>query len=132
MDPFVGSSQSAPDCIINPPCHYRGKYRKEDGTCNNELKSLWGSAGFPMEKLVTPAYEDGIWAPRLKGKDGSLLASPRAISQTLFSDVDRPHPKYNLLLMQFGQWIAHDVTQSSSIKMRMYRINLCWKLKMGI
>lgn len=52
--------------------------------------------------------------------DGSHLSNPRTISRTLFNDVDRPHPNYNLLFMQFGQFITHDVTRSSSITTCMY------------
>lgn len=97
----------------------RSKYRTFDGSCNNirPHRSHWGAAGQPMERLLPPAYEDGIWTPRIHAKDGSLLTGAREISRILLGDSDRPHPKYNLLLMQFGQFIAHDVTQSSSVRL---------------
>lgn len=101
------------------------KYRFPSGKCNNPipLRSSWGEAGSAMERLLPPAYEDGIWAPRQHGVDGSLLPSARKISRILVLDQDRPHSQYNLLLMQFGQLIAHDVTQSSSITMGKFKIN---------
>jgi peroxidase len=120
IEPIVGTLQGTGTCIENPPCKYSKKYRTEDGTCNNELKSLWGSAGYPMERLLPPAYEDGVWAPRLRGHNKALLPSPRVVSLSLCPDVHRAHDKYNLMVMQFGQFVAHDVTQSSSIKLRKF------------
>uniref|UniRef100_A0A034VZV8 Chorion peroxidase n=2 Tax=Bactrocera dorsalis TaxID=27457 RepID=A0A034VZV8_BACDO len=95
------------------------RYRSFDGVCNNKLphRSLWGSAGQPMERLLPPAYEDGIWTPRLHSVDGSELMGARETSRRLMTDVDLPHLKYNLLLMQFGQFVAHDVTQSASVRL---------------
>ncbi|XP_067615821.1 chorion peroxidase [Eurosta solidaginis] len=95
------------------------RYRSFDGSCNNPLpqRARWGSAGQPMERLLPPAYEDGIWTARIHSVDGSELMSAREISRRLMIDTDMPHPKYNLLLMQFGQFLAHDVVQSSSVRL---------------
>lgn len=70
-----------------------------------------------MERLLPPAYEDGIWTPRMHSVDGTELMGAREISRRLMTDVNLPHPKYNLLLMQFGQFVAHDVTQSASVRL---------------
>lgn len=105
-------------CPVSPPCHPKLlglRYRSVDGVCNNPNVGAWGSAKQPMERLIPPAYEDGVWAPRIHSVDGSLLTSPRVISFTVFPDFDRPHPKLNLMLMQFGQFLSHDITQSGSI-----------------
>uniref|UniRef100_A0A1I8PRJ4 Chorion peroxidase n=1 Tax=Stomoxys calcitrans TaxID=35570 RepID=A0A1I8PRJ4_STOCA len=107
-------------CHPTRPClNPRAKYRSFDGNCNNVLphRSHWGAAGQPMERLLPPAYEDGIWTPRIHAKDGSLLTGAREISRILLGDADRPHPVYNLFLMQFGQFIAHDVTQSATVRL---------------
>lgn len=106
-------------CLQPPKCkNTQLKYRTANGNCNNPLpdRSFWGAAGQPMERLLLPAYEDGIWAPRLHSVDGSLLTSPRTVSRILFPDFDRPHSFINLLFMQFGQFTTHDFTQSSSIQ----------------
>ncbi|XP_055903561.1 chorion peroxidase [Eupeodes corollae] len=97
----------------------QAKYRSLSGTCNNPIphRSMWGAAGQPMERLLPPAYEDGVWLPRVHSVDGSPLMGAREISRTLLLDSNRPHPKHNLLVMQFGQFLAHDVTQSSSIRL---------------
>lgn len=57
---------------------------------------------------------------RLTSVTGRALFSPRHISVELFGDVDRPHEHLNLMVMQFGQLIAHDVTQSAIITLGDY------------
>ncbi|XP_030375898.1 chorion peroxidase [Scaptodrosophila lebanonensis] len=107
-------------CGPPPICrNINDTYRSFDGTCNNPLphRSLWGAAGQPMERLLPPAYEDGIWMPRMHSTDGSHLVSAREVSRALLSDIDRPHSKYNLLLMQFGQLLAHDISQTASVRL---------------
>lgn len=54
----------------------------------------------------------GIWLPRVSENHGQPLTSPRMISTTLFPDLDRPNTEFTLMLMQFGQFLSHDVTQS--------------------
>jgi peroxidase len=104
-------------CLKVPNCPpEQSRYRTFDGSCNHGIgRQTWGAAMTPMERLLPPAYEDGIWSPRLHSVDGSKLQSARRISQTLYPDVDRPHPFLNLMVMQFGQFLSHDITQSSSI-----------------
>lgn len=46
---------------------------------------------------------------------GKPLTNARTISRELLIDADRQHPELNLLFMQFGQLITHDVTQASMI-----------------
>lgn len=120
IDVEFESSPLGHHCPSRPNCEKsaNSKYRILDGSCNNPIphRNIWGSAGQPMERILPPAYEDGIWLPRIHSAvDGSPLLSARETSRILFADNNRPHPKYNLLVMQFGQFIAHDVTQSSSI-----------------
>lgn len=50
-----------------------------------------------------------------KGKDeprkavsGRELPNARHIRTTLFKDMNKPAPKHNLYVMQFGQMVAHD------------------------
>ncbi|XP_034116256.1 chorion peroxidase [Drosophila albomicans] len=109
----------AHNCQPPPICLHRHNYRSIDGTCNNPMpqRSHWGAAGQPMERLLPPAYEDGIWTPRIHATDGSPLSSARDISRVLFDDVQRPHAKCNQLTMQFGQLLAHDISQSASVRL---------------
>ncbi|GAB0100154.1 Chorion peroxidase [Sergentomyia squamirostris] len=110
------------DCQYqDAPCPGRARrYRLPDGTCNNPLpgRTSWGSAMTPHERLLPPAYVDGVWQPRMVSVTGQPLLSTRDISRFVFPDVDRPHATYNLMVMQFGQFLAHDVTQTASITNR--------------
>lgn len=55
----------ANSCTGNVACASFGeKFRTPDGKCNNPDHPLWGSAGTPMERLLPPSYEDGIWEPK--------------------------------------------------------------------
>ncbi|XP_039446260.1 chorion peroxidase-like [Culex pipiens pallens] len=114
-------------CLKPVRCDHRCPYRSFDGTCNNlhPDRTSWGAAGHPFEKLLPPAYEDGVWAARTHSVTGRPLTSARTISASLLPDIDRPHPQLNLLTMQFGQFIAHDFTRSSSIKLGDKDIECC-------
>lgn len=120
IDVDFGTSAMSQHCTAPPVCsNIHSKYRTFDGTCNNPIphRSMWGAAGQPMERLLPPAYEDGVWLPRSRAVDGSPLAATRKISRILLLDTNRPHPKHNLLVMQFGQFLAHDLTQSASVRL---------------
>lgn len=90
-------------------------YRQADGSCNNEKRPDWGAAGTSMGRLLAPVYVDGVWEPRLYDTLGKPLPSARDVSRKIFPDVDRPHSHLNIMVMQFGQFIGHDVTQSASV-----------------
>ncbi|ETN62073.1 chorion peroxidase [Anopheles darlingi] len=115
-------------CIPPKPCDPSARYRSIDGSCNNPIpeRSSWGAAGHPFVRLLPPAYEDGVWAPRLHSAvTGRLLPNARDISVVVFPDDDRPDPKFNLLLMQFGQFMSHDFTRSASVRKGNEEIQCC-------
>lgn len=115
-------------CVPPKPCNPHSRYRTLDGTCNNPLaaRSSWGAAGHPFERLLPPAYEDGVWAPRLHSTvSGRPLAGPRTVSVAVFPDRDHHDPKFNLLLMQFGQFMSHDFTRSASVRMGKEEVQCC-------
>ncbi|XP_050081805.1 chorion peroxidase [Anopheles aquasalis] len=115
-------------CIPPKHCDPSARYRSIDGSCNNPIpeRSSWGAAGHPFERLLPPAYEDGVWAPRLHSAvTGRLLPNARDISVAVFPDNDRPDPKFNLLLMQFGQFMSHDFTRSASVRNGDEEIQCC-------
>lgn len=122
FDVKLSGSPLEKTCPARPSCPAKpSRYRTFDGTCNHGLgRETWGAANTPMERLLPPAYEDGIWSPRVTASDGSKLNSARTISRNLFPDIDRPHPTLNLMVMQFGQFLSHDFTQSSSITLRKF------------
>lgn len=116
FDVNFNTSPFSKTCPVRPSCDFNARFRTFDGTCNHrEGRETWGAAKTPMERLLPPAYEDGIWAARQKSAVGGKLKEPRTISRVLFPDIDRPHPYLNLMVMQFGQFLSHDFTQSGSI-----------------
>lgn len=102
-------------CLIGGEClHKNLRYRRYDGKCNNVLhgRTLWGSAGYPMERILPPVYGNGVWTARVLSVTGNFLPSARSISASLFGDLHIPHLKHNVLMMQFGQFLVHDITKN--------------------
>ena len=56
---------------------------------------------------------DDTEAPRKMSANGrSKLPSPRQLSSALISHEDRPDREFTLLLMQWGQFVDHDITHT--------------------
>lgn len=102
-------------CIQEPEC-LPNKYRSADGSCNNHRRPLWGRSNTAFERLLPPEYDDGLSEPRKKSVTGSPLPSPRLVSQQLATQRNAPEPRYTLMLMQWGQFIDHDLTLTSSTR----------------
>ncbi|XP_050543951.1 peroxidase-like [Daktulosphaira vitifoliae] len=88
------------------------KYRSTDGSCNNIQHEQWGRASTALQRILPPKYADGVNLPRSKASDGSPLPSARVVSITFTQDVDAPSENYTMLLMQWGQFLDHDMTQT--------------------
>lgn len=97
-------------CLHKVECDMSSPYRTIDGSCNNVEKPHWGMLASSYSRLLPPSYADGIWSPRLS-VSGVSLPSPRKISTGLFLEKDKPDQLRTLLLMQFGQFISHDLTK---------------------
>ena len=69
----------------------------------------WGSSGSTLRRFLPPAYQDGRSVPR-GGRYPSSLPNPRWISQKNHPDSDIPDPRYTHMVMQFGQFLDHDIT----------------------
>ncbi|CAH2247511.1 jg732 [Pararge aegeria aegeria] len=99
-----------PYCPPVPSCpHAPSRYRSIDGNCNNQGNPSWGAVNTGYGRLLPPSYSDGIWAIRISA-NGVPLASARAVSSALILDGSHPSRTHNLLFMQFGQFIAHDIS----------------------
>ncbi|XP_076448363.1 chorion peroxidase-like [Babylonia areolata] len=83
------------------------RFRTYDGTCNHPEDK--GSAFGPVKRLMVPMYQDSLNAPRDRTKRGKAMPSARAVSLA----VHRPkatNTSFTLLLMQFGQYLDHDIS----------------------
>ncbi|KAI4487501.1 hypothetical protein M0804_005650 [Polistes exclamans] len=85
------------------------RYRTSDGSCNNLKNPWWGSAMSTMQRFLPPNYNDGIQSIR-RSRDGNPLPSARVISDVLHEDQDIQLASVTHMLMQWGQFIDHDLT----------------------
>ncbi|XP_063241793.1 peroxidase-like [Bacillus rossius redtenbacheri] len=88
------------------------KYRSPDGSCNNLVHDRWGSAGTALQRVLPPKYGDGVNSPRSLAASGKELPSARLVSTQFAKDVDRPHENYTVMVMQWGQFLDHDLTHT--------------------
>lgn len=99
---------------IESGCSSQGnRYRRLNGRCNNfhPGRSLWGSADYMLERILPPAYDNGISSSRIVSTDGRYLPSSRVVSEKMFGDLHIPHRKHNVLMMQLGQFLTHDISR---------------------
>ncbi|XP_073952753.1 chorion peroxidase [Choristoneura fumiferana] len=93
-----------PNCP-SPP----SRYRSIEGECNNPDDPTWGAVHTGYERLLPPDYSDGIWGMRIS-TTGLPLPSARLVSHRLLLDANHLSNTHNLMFMQFGQFIAHDIS----------------------
>ncbi|KAI9551659.1 hypothetical protein GHT06_021995 [Daphnia sinensis] len=101
-------------CPLPPTCSV-GKYRTFDGTCNNLRQPSWGSALTTMERLAPPEYDDGIWHPRVRNL-GKELPNVRVVRSVLVTDKNHPVVDMTHILMQWGQFVDHDMIHVPSFR----------------
>lgn len=93
--------------LTNVTCDPSKRYRDADGTCNNLQNPAWGSANSCMNRLLPPAYQDGVSSPRV-AVDGSPLPNARKISYMVHPNVRNSATNITHMVMQLGQFIDHD------------------------
>ncbi|XP_019636850.1 PREDICTED: myeloperoxidase-like, partial [Branchiostoma belcheri] len=86
------------------------EFRSANGRCNNRNHPLWGSSEQPLRRMLEPEYGDGLTTPRSKGRDGAPLPSARLVSTTMHEDLRKSSPVNTHMVMQFGQFLDHDIT----------------------
>ena len=97
-----------------------GQYRSIDGACNNPDQPAWGKSNIQLQRLLPPEYEDGVDTPRTRD-----LPSPRAISTAAISTDNKENAKYTLMLMQWGQFVDHDITHTPTVRSEDEEGGLC-------
>ncbi|XP_008203085.1 myeloperoxidase [Nasonia vitripennis] len=93
-----------PEC---PPASLR--YRTADGSCNNRQELWWGSSMSTMQRFLPAVYDDNIQSIR-SSVTGAPLPSAREISDYIHVDRDAPLTSVTHMLMQWGQFLDHDIT----------------------
>ncbi|XP_078588034.1 chorion peroxidase-like [Branchiostoma floridae x Branchiostoma japonicum] len=86
------------------------EFRSADGRCNNRAHPLWGSAEQPQKRLLPSEYSDGFTVPRMTARSGASLPSARLVSATLHEDFRKTSSVNSYMVMQFGQFLDHDIT----------------------
>ena len=102
---------STPECPSSP------SYRTADGSCNNPNNRRLGMAGEAVLRLLPSRYEDGVFEPRSRQRDGSPLPSARLVSTTLTGDADVSDNRFTLSVMQWGQFIDHDLASTPTFSL---------------
>ncbi|KAG7204449.1 hypothetical protein KM043_004884 [Ampulex compressa] len=100
-----------------PICDAGSKYRSIDGTCNNVENPSWGSAMTGYSRILFPQYFDGIQEPRHIGRTRKPLPSARLVSSALSTSNDQWDVARTLAVMQWGQFISHDLAHTPVRKM---------------
>jgi len=100
-------------CSINEetvPCDPNNKYRTYTGWCNNIRNPQSGSAITTLQRMLPAAYGDKISSPRTQSVTGIPLPSPRTVSSRVHIDASHLSNVHTMLLMQYGQFVDHDIT----------------------
>ncbi|KAK3918578.1 Peroxidasin, partial [Frankliniella fusca] len=90
------------------------KYRTVDGTCNNLQHPMWGASLTGFRRVLRPQYENGLSTPIGWNKNvkyfGYAKPSARLVSTSIIkTDVITPDPSITHMVMQWGQFLDHDL-----------------------
>lgn len=120
--PEIDFSQTdlASRCPGDPVCPrdaIQERYRSYDGSCNNLKHTAWGKSNTPYTRILPPDYEDGVSEIRKTGVTGRILPNPRTVSLASIRWSEKPDNKASVMLMQWGQFIDHDLTLAATTPM---------------
>uniref|UniRef100_A0AC35TFV4 CHK domain-containing protein n=1 Tax=Rhabditophanes sp. KR3021 TaxID=114890 RepID=A0AC35TFV4_9BILA len=112
IDTTLASNENETEICFpkNLPCDETYPYRLQHGWCNNLKNPQFATSFSPLVHLVPHEYENGIDVPRQISKSGKQLPMPRRISNMLNDDEPVFQKKYSHLVMQFGQFLDHEIT----------------------
>lgn len=118
----------------------RSRFRTADGSCNNLRNPRWGKSFECIIRLLDPAYADGkstcsianltnlflfagVSKPRV-AKSGNRLPNARVLSGTIHQQED-VNGNFTHMLMQYGQYLDHDISLSPVTQLRTGGITCC-------
>ena len=91
------------------PCDHTSRYRSFSGRCNNLQSPNNGKSVTALARLLQSEYQDGIASPRSRSVSGHPLPNPRSVSHLIHTPQATPDPAFTLTMMQWGQFIDHDL-----------------------
>ncbi|XP_076294511.1 peroxidase isoform X2 [Lasioglossum baleicum] len=112
-----GTPLSSACSLTQVDCNSEDKYRSIDGSCNNIENPTWGSAMTAYNRILFPQYFDGIQEPRHMGQARKPLPGARSVSVALSTPNDQSDVSRTLMVMQWGQFVANDISYTPVRKM---------------
>ncbi|XP_062547595.1 uncharacterized protein LOC134213069 [Armigeres subalbatus] len=102
-----------PQCEnLEAPCDTTTPFRTLTGHCNNLRSPTLGQSLTTFARLLPAVYDDGISQPRIISISGNPLPNPRSISALIHPDISNLHTRYSLMVMQYAQFLDHDLTMT--------------------
>ncbi|XP_059616310.1 uncharacterized protein LOC132261488 [Phlebotomus argentipes] len=102
-----------PQCEdLTAQCDSTSPFRSMSGYCNNLRSPNLGQSLTVFARLLPPVYEDGVSKPRITSVSGQILPNPRTISSLIHPDISNLHTRYSLMVMQYAQFLDHDLTMT--------------------
>ncbi|XP_046639001.1 peroxidase-like [Daphnia pulicaria] len=104
-----------PDCDLKT---FNSPFRTITGICNNIHPPghvPWGVPRTQYQRALAPNYADGVWMPR-RATNGGQLPHPRLLSNLLIRDLDVASDTDTTFVMQYGQFIDHDMLETMESK----------------
>uniref|UniRef100_A0A0N4ZC99 peroxidase n=1 Tax=Parastrongyloides trichosuri TaxID=131310 RepID=A0A0N4ZC99_PARTI len=92
---------------------YHLSYRTFDGTCNNLDNPLKGAAFRQYLRLLPPAYDGGSMGEPVDSLNPTRPTAREACRLLLSSGQVVNHDTFNTLMMQFGQFLSHDMSKTT-------------------
>ncbi|KAM3871384.1 thyroid peroxidase [Diretmus argenteus] len=121
---LIAELSGCPPATLPAICQHKrfDKYRSISGLCNNRQNPLWGAANVPLVRWLPAEYEDGERQPKGWNRgwlhNGFQLPPVREVSKNIMrSSSQWTDDAYSHLLVEWGQYIDHDISktpQSSS------------------
>ncbi|XP_023246916.1 peroxidasin homolog [Copidosoma floridanum] len=109
----VPTNHEEVDCPFEDgPCDPTTPYRTFTGHCNNLRNPTLAQSLTTFSRLLPPHYEDGVSKPKVTGVTGAFLPNPRTISTNIHPDISNLHNRYTLMVMQYAQFLDHDMTMT--------------------
>lgn len=84
-------------------------FRTSNGTCNNKRFTTWGAREQPFIRLLPPQYGGTGYNDPVEEINGVALPGARTISLELHPDVAANDNDHSYFLMQWGQFLDHDL-----------------------